>query len=183
MLAAFAAGAQEEPPPSPPKESTQKNNIFVRFWNGFTRTLLAPQIHKPFSVAGGLEMTQNDRVDFLPEMVVISDYELSPYFGLGVRGGITFGSKEPDHRLVSVMEGVFFGRFYVYDFGWIKPFVQTGLGISLDQELAYKYTDILGEFALGARAHWKGWFMETAFRCGYPFRIAAGVTVGHSFLP
>jgi hypothetical protein len=179
ILTASLVYAQEAGPEAPAK----KRNAFVRFWKGFTESLLAPQIHKPFSVAGGIEMTQNDRVAFLPEIFVISDYELSPYFGIGVRGGLTFGSREPEDRLVSVMDGVVFGRFYVYDFGWIKPFIQTGVGISIDQELEYKYTDISGEFAAGVRAHWKGWFLETAFRCGYPFRLACGMSVGHSFLP
>jgi hypothetical protein len=158
-------------------------NFFVRAWNGFTETLFTPQIHKPFSVAGGIEMTQNEREGMLPELFVISDYEITPFFGLGLRGGMTFGSKRPDDRLVSVMEGVVFGRFYVHDFGWIKPYVQTGIGISLDQEMEYEYTDVLGEAALGARAHWKGWFMDAGFRVGYPFRTAFGLSFGHSFLP
>jgi hypothetical protein len=158
-------------------------NFFSRTWNGFTETLFTPQIHKPFSVAGGIEMTQNEREGLLPELFVISDYELTPSFGLGLRGGMTFGSKRPDDRLVSVMEGVFFGRFYVCDFGWIKPYVQTGVGISIDQEMEYEYMDVLGEFALGVRAHWKGWFMDAGFRGGYPFRTAFGLSFGHSFLP
>jgi hypothetical protein len=157
--------------------------FFSRFWNGFTETLFTPQIHKPFSVAGGIEITQNDRVNFLPELTVTSDYELTPYFGVGLRGGMTFGSTEPEDRMVSVLEGAIFARCYVYDFGWIKPFVQTGVGISIDQEMEYEYTDILGEFALGARAHWKGWFLDGAFRTGYPFRMAFGMSFGHSFLP
>jgi hypothetical protein len=162
---------------------TSVGGFFSRAWNGFTETLFTPQIHKPFSVAGGIEITQNERDRILPEFFIISDYELTPYFGAGIRGGMTFGSQRPDDRLISVMEGVFFGRFYVYDFGWIKPFIQTGVGISMDQEREFDYTDVRGEFALGARAHWKGWFMEAGFRCGYPFRTAFGMSFGHSFLP
>jgi hypothetical protein len=162
---------------------TPKQNFFVRSWTYFTTTLFAPQIHKPFSVSGGIEMTQNDRINMLPEVFIAADYELSRYFGFGLRGGFTFGSKEPADSMVSVMEGVLFGRFYVHDFGWIRPFVQTGLGISLERELEYEYTDVLGEVATGARMHWTGWFMETLVRYGYPFRMAFGVSVGHSFLP
>jgi hypothetical protein len=165
------------------QEAEPKRNFFLRFWDSFTETLFTPQVHKPFSVMGGVEFTQNDRVKMLPEMYVASDYELSRYFGLGLRGGLTFGSSQPTDRLVTVMEGVLYGRFYVYDFGWIRPFVQTGLGISIDRELEFEYTDVLGEFALGARAHWTGWFLETSFRYGYPFRMAAGLGLGHSFLP
>jgi hypothetical protein len=162
---------------------TPKKNFFLRVWNGFTETLFTPQIHKPFSVAGGIELTQNDRTGLLPELFVMSDYELTRYFGVGLRGGLTFGSTQPEDRLVSVMEGVLFGRFYVYDFGWIKPFVQTGLGLSIIREQEYEYTDILGEAALGVRAHWKGWLTEASFRYGYPFRLAFGLSFGHSFLP
>jgi hypothetical protein len=81
------------------------------------------------------------------------------------------------------MEGALFGRFYVYDFGWIRPYLQTGVGISMVRELDYEYTDILGEFATGARAHWKGWFMDLMYRYGYPFRMAVGLSIGHSFIP
>jgi hypothetical protein len=161
----------------------EKENFFKRFWSTFVEVLFTPQIHKPFSVAGGIEYTQNDRERFLPELVVIADYELSRYFGFGLRGGLTFGSREPEHSLVSVMEGVVYGRFYVYDFGWIRPFVQAGIGVSIDREQDYEYTDVLGETAGGARAHWKGWFLEAVIRYGRPFRFAFGLSFGHSFLP
>jgi hypothetical protein len=160
-----------------------KKNFFIRFWDSFTTTLLTPQIHKPFSVMGGIEFTNNDRVAMLPELFVASDYEFSRYFGAGVRGGLTFGSSEPVDRLVSVMEGVFYGRFYVYDFGWIRPFVHAGIGVSVDREQEFEYADVLGEFGTGVRAHWKGWFLEASFRYGYPFRTAGGLSLGHSFLP
>ncbi|MDR2768859.1 MAG: hypothetical protein LBB82_11105 [Treponema sp.] len=140
-------------------------------------------IHKPFSVAGGIELTQNDRVSILPELFVMSDYELSRYFGFGIRGGLTFASNKPSDRLVSVMEGVLYGRFYVYDFGWIRPFIQTGVGVSVNREQEYEVYDALGEVNFGARAHLKGWFIESSFRAGYPFRVAFGLAVGHSFLP
>jgi hypothetical protein len=81
------------------------------------------------------------------------------------------------------MEAVFYERFYVYDFGWIRPFIQTGLGLSIDREEEYKVNDFLGEVAIGARAHWTGWFMEMSVRYGYPFRFAGGLAFGHSFLP
>lgn len=162
---------------------TQERNFFKRFWNNFVEVLFTPQIHKPFSVAAGIEYAQNEREHFLPELVVIADYELSRYFGIGVRGSITFGSKQPEHALVSVMEGVGYGRFYPYDFGWIRPFIQVGIGISADSEQDYQYTDVLGETSAGVRAHWKGWFLEAVIRYGYPFRLAFGLGLGHSFLP
>ena len=168
---AALAGAQE------------KDNFFLRFWNGFKEGLFTPQIHKPFAVYGGIELTNNDRIRMVPEIFVASDYELSRYFGFGVRGGLTFGSPEPEDRLVSVMDGAVYGRFYVYNFGWIRPYVQTGIGMSMDREMEYDYTDVLGEFAAGARAHWKGWFMDAGLRYGYPFRMAFGLSLGHSFLP
>jgi hypothetical protein len=164
------------------QEKYQKN-AWTRFWHGFGVTLLTPQVHKPFSVFGGIEISQNDRVHYLPEIFVASDYELSPNFGIGVRGGMTFGSKEPADSIVSVMEGVIYGRFYVYDFGWIKPYTQAGLGISVDRELGYEYNDFLGEFAVGVRAHYTGWFLDASFRYGYPFRMGGGISIGHSFLP
>jgi hypothetical protein len=185
VLIVLPACAQEEAPsvPEAAEAPAARSNFFVRFWRGFAETLFTPQIHKPFSVAAGIEASQNDRLNLLPELFVASDYELSRYFGLGVRGGITFGSGEPTDRIVSVMEGAFYGRFYLYDFGWIRPYVQTGLGISIDREQEYEYTDILGEFAAGIRAHYTGWFLDANARYGYPFRIAFGVSLGHSFLP
>jgi hypothetical protein len=173
---ASAAGAQET-------GAEEKSNFFIRFWNGFKEGLFTPQIHKPFAVSAGMEATKNERVNMLPELFIASDYELTRYFGIGVRGGLTFGSQQPEDSLVTVMEGVIFARCYVYDFGWIRPYVQTGIGISLDREMEYEYTDVLGEFSTGARAHWKGWFMDAAFRYGYPFHLAFGLSVGHSFLP
>jgi hypothetical protein len=164
-------------------EDEEPKKGFARFWANFTEVLFTPQIHKPFSVAGGLELTQNERVNFLPEMYVMGDYELSRFFGFGVRGGLTFGSKQPEDRLVSVMEGVIFGRFYLYDFVWIRPFVQTGIGVSIDREQGYEVYDPLGELALGARAHYTGWFLEASLRVGYPFRLSFGLAAGHSFLP
>lgn len=146
-------------------------------------SFFAPHMHKPFAVMVGIEISQNDRVNMLPEVYAASDYEFTRYFGIGVRGGITFGSREPDYSLVAVMEGVFYGRFYLYDFNWIRPYLQTGIGISLDREQEYEYTDTLGEFAVGTRAQWKGWFLDLAFRYGYPFRIAYGMSLGRSFLP
>jgi hypothetical protein len=178
ILAAASALAQNEV-----QEKVKGNNGWSRFWRGFANTLLTPQIHKPFSVAGGIEFTQNDRVSSLPELFVTADYELSPYFGIGLEGGMTFGSKQPADRLVSVMEGIIYGRFYVYDFGWIKPYTQVGLGISIDRELEYEYNDVLGEISIGARIHYTGWFLDTSFRYGYPFRIGGGISIGHSFLP
>jgi hypothetical protein len=193
-LVLIPAWTQEEIPESLPQEevsvslpqeevSASRPNFFVRFWRGFAETLFTPQIHKPFSVAAGIEAAQNDRVNLLPQIFIASDYELSRYFGLGVRGGLSFGSSEPTDRIVSVMEGAFYGRFYVYDFGWIRPYVQTGIGISVDREQEFEYTDVLGEFGLGVRAHYTGWFLDTGFRYGYPFRIAFGLSLGHSFLP
>jgi hypothetical protein len=185
MLALSAVYAQEGEALSraDPASGAEEPGFFARFWAGFKETLFAPQIHKPFSVSGGYELTQNDRSSMLSEMYVMADYELSRNFGLGLRGGLSFGSSAPDHKLVTVMEGVFFMRLYIHDFGWIKPFVQTGLGISIDREQEYEYNDVLGEAALGIRAHYKGWFMETGFRYGYPFRLAFGAGFGHSFLP
>jgi hypothetical protein len=156
---------------------------FAKFWAGFTEILFTPQVHKPFSVAGGMELAQNDRTGMLPEIFVMSDYELSRHFGFGLRGGLTFASNKPSDQMVSVMEGSIYGRFYVYDFGWIRPFVQTGLGVSLNREQDYEVYDVLGEAGAGVRAHWKGWFLEPSFRVGYPFRMAFGMAVGHSFLP
>jgi hypothetical protein len=156
---------------------------FAKFWSNFTDVLFTPQIHKPFSVAGGLDLTQNDRVNVLPELYVMGDYELSRFFGFGLRAGLTFGSSQPSDRLVSVMEGVIFGRFYVWDFGWIRPFVHTGLGVSVNREQEYEVYDALGELGFGARAHWTGWFLEGSFRVGYPFRLSFGLAFGHSFLP
>jgi hypothetical protein len=183
VLASSLVLAQEAGTP----ETPGKPNFFVLFWkgfwNGFVEGLITPQVHKPFSVMGGIEYTGNDRDQMLPEVFVASDYELSRYVGLGVRGGITFGSQRPEDSLVSVMEGLIYSRFYVWDFGFIRPFFQTGIGISLDREQEYEYTDVLGEFATGVRMHWKGWYIENAFRYGYPFRIAFGMSVGHSFLP
>ena len=161
----------------------ERPNFFVRGWNIFLDGLLAPQIHKPFSVLGGIEFTQNDRANMLPEVYIAADYEFTRYIGFGVRGGMTFGSRQPQDSLVSVMEGVMYGRFYAYDFGWIRPFLQGGLGISLNREQEYEYTDVLGEMAVGLRAYWKGWFLETSCRYGFPFRVAAGLGVGHCFLP
>jgi hypothetical protein len=157
--------------------------FFKRFWNHFTDVLFTPQIHKPFSVAGGIEMTRNDRAKFLPELYLMTDYEFSRYLGFGIKGGISFGSNEPADKLVTVMEAVFYERFYVYDFGWIRPFVQTGIGLSIDREQEYEVNDVLGEVAIGARAHWTGWFMEMSVRYGYPFLFAGGLAFGHSFLP
>ncbi|MDR1105543.1 MAG: hypothetical protein LBL44_04230 [Treponema sp.] len=171
------AAAQATDGPDAPKKG------FAKFWAGFTEILFTPQVHKPFSVAGGIELTQNDRTSMLPEIFVMSDYELSRYFGFGLRGGLTFSSNKPEDQLVSVMEGSLYGRFYVYDFGWIRPFVQTGLGVSVNREQDYEVYDVLGEVSMGARAHWKGWFLEPSFRVGYPFRLAFGMAVGHSFLP
>jgi hypothetical protein len=193
-FALFPAWAQEEAPsvaaiPEAPAASEAlaapeaRPNFFVRFWRGFAETLFTPQVHKPFSVAAGMEVSQNDRIHFLPELFVASDYELSRYFGLGLRGGMTFGSSEPTDRIVSVMEGVFYGRFYVYDFGWIRPYVQAGIGISLDREQDFEYTDVLGEAAAGVRAHYTGWFLDAGVRYGYPFRAGFGMSLGHSFLP
>jgi hypothetical protein len=178
-LAASLIWAQEEEAPVKPA----KRNFFLWLRDGFVNGLISPQVHKPFSVMAGIEYTQNDREQILPEMVVASDYEITPYIGIGIRGGITFGSKEPEDRLVTVMEGVVYGRFYLYDFGFIKPFLQTGLGISLDREQEYEYTDVLGEVATGVRMHWKGWYVENIFRYGYPLRWACGMSLGHSFLP
>jgi hypothetical protein len=175
-LIILPAPAQEEVPASQP-------NLFVRFWRGFAETLFAPQIHKPFSVAAGIELAQNDRVHFLPELFVASDYELSRYFSMGIRGGITTDSGEPADRIVSVMEGAFYSRCYVYDFGWIRPYVQAGIGMSIDREQEFEYTDILGEAAAGVRAHYTGWFADANVRYGYPFRVAFGISLGHSFLP
>jgi hypothetical protein len=177
VLAVSLACAQEE------GAGKAKSGLFNRFWNGFTETLFTPQIHKPFSVSGGIELTQNDRKDLLPEFFATADYELSRYFGFGARAGLTFASNQPIDKMVTVMEGVGFARFYLYDFGWIRPYLQTGLGLSIDREQDYEYTDILGEAALGARAHWTGWFLEANFRYGYPFRFAFGLSFGHSFLP
>ena len=158
--------------------------FFSRFWSTFKTNLFAPQeIHKPFSVAGGMEITQNDRDKLLPEVFVLADYELTREFGFGLKAGLTFASRQPIDRLVTVMEGELYGRFYVYDFGWIRPFVQAGLGISVDREEDYTYNDILGEATVGARAHYLGWFAEASFRYGYPFRLAFGLGIGHSFLP
>jgi hypothetical protein len=166
------------------QEAEAKTGFFSRFFGNFKENLLAPQtIHKPFAVAAGVEATQNDRNKILPELYLLSDYELSREFGFGLRVGLTFASSQPIDRLVTVMEGVIYGRFYVYDFVWIRPFVQVGLGISIDREEEYTYRDKLGEAALGARAHYKGWFAEASFRYGYPFRMAFGLGIGHSFLP
>jgi hypothetical protein len=177
MIAGFPLLAQEE------DSAVKKDTFFGRFWGNFTEVLFTPQIHKPFSVSGTLELTQNDRLHLLPEISITADYELSRYFGFGLRAGLTFASNQPIDKLVTVMDAAVFGRFYVYDFGWIRPYVETGLGISIDRELEYEYTDVLGEAGAGARAHWKGWFMEANFRYGYPFRFAFGLGVGHSFLP
>jgi hypothetical protein len=187
LLLAQAQGSQTEV--SGPVEAeaqagdAKEPGLLKRFWIHFTEVLFTPQIHKPFSVAGGVEMTQNDREKLLPELYIMTDYEFSRYLGFGVRGGLTFGSDQPIDKLVTVMEAVFYERFYVYDFGWIRPFVQTGLGLSIDREEEYEVTDFLGEAAIGARAHWTGWFMEMSVRYGYPFRFAGGLAIGHSFLP
>ncbi|MDR2768221.1 MAG: hypothetical protein LBB82_07845 [Treponema sp.] len=174
LLTATLAFAQEE---------EKRPNAFKRFFGDFKENLFAPQPHRPFSVGFGAELTQNDREDLLPEIIIYSDYELSRYFGMGVRGGLTFASRQPFDRLVTVMEGVFYQRVYIYDFGWIRPFVHTGIGISIDSEEEYKMNDVLGEAAIGLRAHYKGWFAEMAFRYGYPFRFAIGLSVGHSYIP
>ncbi|MDR1390430.1 MAG: hypothetical protein LBJ31_10705 [Treponema sp.] len=175
LLACSALFAQEA--------DAKKTGRVKQFFGNFKENLFSPQPHRPFSVGAGLELTQNDREDMLPEIIIYSDYELSRYFGMGVRGGLTFASRQPTDRLVSVMEGVFYQRAYLYDFGWIRPFVHTGIGVSVAREEEYKYTDFLGEAALGLRAHYKGWFAEMIFRYGYPFRFAVGLSVGHSYIP
>jgi hypothetical protein len=158
-------------------------NWFTRAWGRFTTLLFTPQVHKPFSVGGGIEVTQNERSGVLPEISAVIDFEYSRYVALGVRGGLTVWSRQSTDSLVSSMDALGFARFYPYDFGWIRPFVQAGVGISEIREVEYEVYDPIGEAALGARAHLTGWYLEAIFRYGYPFRFAGGLFFGHSFLP
>ncbi|MDR1626625.1 MAG: hypothetical protein LBT33_08795 [Spirochaetia bacterium] len=191
-LCAPAFGQQEAPQPallaSPTQAPADEDDdegpsLWGRFWDKFVELLLTPSIEKPFSVGAGMELTQNTRSGLVPEVFAGIDYDIDRMLAFGVRGGMTYGSKEPADSQVSVMEGVVFSRLYVYDFRWIRPYAQVGLGASTIREVDYEVTDVLGEGAVGARAHFLGWFADIGVRWGYPFRAGFGIEVGHSFLP
>jgi hypothetical protein len=164
-------------------DSEEESSFWDRFWDRFVELLLTPSIEKPFSVGAGMELSQNARSGLVPEVFACIDYDIDRMLAFGVRGGMTYGSKEPADAAVSVMEGVFFSRFYVYDFTWMRPYAQVGLGAATIREVDYEVTDVLGEGAVGLRAHFLGWFADLGFRWGYPFRTAFGIEIGHSFLP
>jgi hypothetical protein len=166
--------------------------IFIILSLGFSLPIFAqspeasasePEIHKPFSVGTGMEINQNVRVGVVPALFICIDYEINRILDFGVRGSMTYFNSAPADALISAQEGVFFTRFYVYDFGWIRPYVHTGVGVSSAREQDYVVEDVLGEAACGIRAHWRGWFADLSFRFGYPFRMGAGLLLGHSFLP
>jgi hypothetical protein len=173
VLDATDAGNSEE----------EEKSFFYDIWDNFVERLFSPQIQKPFSVGVGTELTQNARKGLVPEVFAAIDYDFDRFLAFGVRGGMTYGADEPKDSLISVMEGVFFSRFYVYDFGWVRPYTQVGFGVSSAREVDFEVLDVLGEGAVGGRAHFLGWFADISFRWGYPFRTAFGIEVGHSFLP
>jgi hypothetical protein len=145
--------------------------------------LASGEIHKPFSVGAGIEMNQNVRVGVVPALFICIDYEIDRLLDFGVRGSMTYFNSAPADALITAQEGIFFARFYVYDFGWIRPYMHTGLGVSSAREQDYVVEDVLGEAAFGTRAHWRGWFADLSFRFGYPFKVGIGLLFGHSFLP
>jgi hypothetical protein len=151
-------------------------------------------VFKPFSVGSGMEINQNARHIMVPEIVLSLDYEITPIVTIGLKVGMTEWADTEEHETISVMEGVFIGRYYLYPFLFgagkkkpipiqIRPYIQTGLGMSYSREIDYTVLDYLGEAAIGGRFHFSGWFADLGVRYGYPFHYGVNLILGHSFLP
>ena len=115
--------------------------------------------------------------------------------GISYGGGIIIGAGTggalglqllyaADNESFVFMEMLFFLRVYIYGADASSgPFVQLGLGPVLYADTKAEITGY-GNFSMGLNTGWRflagrNWYIEPAFRIGYPFLAGAGLSIGY----
>ena len=89
-----------------------------------------------------------------------------------------------DNESFVFLEMLFFLRVYIYGAdAYSGPFVQLNLGPVLYADTKAEITGY-GNFSIGLNTGWRflagtNWYIEPAFRLGYPYLAGAGLSIGY----
>ena len=103
-------------------------------------------------------------------------FDLNQHFALGLKTAFTFNMDT-----VSAVEPAALFRYYL-PLKLFGPFVQAELGTVIFFEYGKSYPAFLGDLSAGWRfVLGKNWYLEPAFRAGYPFIWGASLSAGLRF--
>ena len=102
--------------------------------------------------------------------------DLNRHFSLGLKTAFTFNMDT-----VSALEPAILFRYHL-PLKIFGPFVQAELGTVVFFEYGKSYPAFLGDIAAGWRFNLrKNWYLEPAFRAGYPFIWGGSLSAGLRF--
>jgi len=136
----------------------------------------------PYSLGAGIEFGLNSRDKFsLGYSATIDRFLYNPHTALVIRG-----TMYDDFDAITASEAEIALRLYILEKWSGVFFTQLGFGAAFYREEERKINTYIMNFVAGYRLYlqkgiFKGFYIEPAIRCGYPFEWGLCIFAGHWF--